>query len=61
MQEDDVITYHSSDMFLATHSDASYLSEPKARSRAGSHFFLSTTADYRSVAMNMIVMYKAVI
>ncbi len=44
-QEDAVITYHASDMILAAHSDASYLSEPKARSRAGGHFFLSTSAD----------------
>ena len=29
-------------MVLAAHSDASYLSEPKARSRAGGHFFLSS-------------------
>jgi hypothetical protein len=29
-------------MVLAVHSDASYLSEPKARSRAGGHFFLSS-------------------
>ena len=28
-------------MVLAIHSDASYLSEPRARSRAGGHFFLS--------------------
>jgi hypothetical protein len=40
-QEDAVITYRKSDMVLAIHSDASYLSEPKARSRAGGHFFLS--------------------
>jgi hypothetical protein len=40
-QEDAVITYRKSDMMLAIHSDASYLSEPKARSRAGGHFFLS--------------------
>ena len=44
-QEDAVLTYHASDMKLAAHSDASYLSEPKARSRAGGHFFLSTAAD----------------
>ena len=44
-QEDAVLTYHASNMILATHSDASYLSEPKARSRAGSHFFLSSNAD----------------
>jgi hypothetical protein len=29
-------------MILAIHSDASYLSEPKAQSRAGGHFFLSS-------------------
>ena len=28
-------------MKLTVHSDASYLSEPKPRSRAGGHFFLS--------------------
>ena len=43
-QEDTVITYTSSDMKLAVHSDASYLSEPKARSRAGRHLFLSNEA-----------------
>ena len=29
-------------MVLAAHSDASYLSKPQARSRAGGHFFLSS-------------------
>jgi hypothetical protein len=29
-------------MILAVHSDVSYLSEPKAQSRAGGHFFLSS-------------------
>lgn len=36
-----VITYRASDMVLAGHSDASYLSETRARSRAGGHFFMS--------------------
>ena len=40
-QEEKVLTYNSSDMKLAVHSDANYLSEPKSRSRAGGHFFLS--------------------
>jgi hypothetical protein len=40
-QEDAIVTYKASDMKLAIHSDASYLSEPKARSRAGGHFFLT--------------------
>ena len=31
-------------MILAVHSDAGYLNEPEAQSRAGGHFFLSTTA-----------------
>jgi hypothetical protein len=42
MQEDAVLSYHASDMVLAVHSSSSYLREPKARSRAGGHFFLSS-------------------
>ena len=30
----------ASEMILALHSDASYLSEPGAKSRAGGHFYL---------------------
>ena len=37
-QEEAVITYNASDMKLAAHSNASYLSKPQARSRAGGHF-----------------------
>ena len=40
-QEDAIVTFQASDMVLAVHSDASYLSEPNARSRAGGHFFLT--------------------
>jgi hypothetical protein len=36
-----IITYQASNMVLAGHSDASYLSETNARSRAGGHFFMS--------------------
>jgi len=39
---DAILTYKRSDMVLAIHSDASYLTEPKARSRVGGHFFLSS-------------------
>ena len=35
------ITYQASDMCLHVHSDASYLSAPKARNRTGAHFYLS--------------------
>ena len=43
-QDEAVVTYNASDMKLAVHSDASYLSKPNARSRAGGHFFLSNEA-----------------
>jgi hypothetical protein len=43
--EEAVLTYNSSKMILAAHSDASYLSEPNARSCAGGHFFLSNNAE----------------
>jgi hypothetical protein len=39
---DTILQYTASDMILHVHSDASYLSEPNARSRAGGLFFLST-------------------
>ena len=38
---DAIVTYYASDMVLEGHSDASYLSKLKARSRAGGHFFMS--------------------
>ena len=44
-QEEVAITYNASDMILAAHSDASYLSEPKAHSQACGHFFLSNNAE----------------
>ena len=40
-QEEAVLTYSANDMILAAHSDSRYPSEPKSRSRAGGHFFLS--------------------
>ena len=43
-QPDAIITYHTSDMVLSAHSDASYLSASKARSRARGHFFMSNNS-----------------
>ena len=34
-----ILTYKKSDMILAVHSDASYLSKLEARSRVGGHFY----------------------
>jgi hypothetical protein len=38
------IGYHESDMILHTHSDASYLSESEATSRAGIFFYMGNTS-----------------
>ena len=43
---DAIVTYRASEMVLAGHSDASYLSETKARSRAGGHFFMDSDTTY---------------
>ena len=40
-----IIRFHASQMILHVHSDASYLSETEARSRAGGFFFLSDHPD----------------
>ena len=40
-KDEAAITYNKSNMVLAVHSDAGYLNEPKARSRAGRHFLFS--------------------
>jgi hypothetical protein len=37
------IRYYASDMQLKIHSDASYLSEPNAKSRIGGYFFLGNS------------------
>ena len=39
---DAIIRFYKSDMILQIHSDASYLTAPKSRSRAGGHFFLGS-------------------
>ena len=58
-----IVTYKKSNMVLAIHSDASYLSEPKARSRAGGHFFLSDDKDdptNNGAVLNISKVIKAV-
>jgi hypothetical protein len=40
---DAAIRYYASDMQLKIHSDASYLSEPRAKSRIGGYFFLGNS------------------
>ena len=38
---DAAVTYRSSNMVLAAHSEAFYLLETKSRSRSGGHFFMA--------------------
>ncbi len=40
-QDKAVLTYKASNMVLAIHSNASYLSKPKAHSRTGGHMFMA--------------------
>jgi hypothetical protein len=40
-QEEAILTYRASKMVLAIHSNALYLSKPKARSQAGGHMFMA--------------------
>ena len=62
-QEEAVLTYHASDMKLACHSDAGYLNERNARSRAGGHFFLSNNDTFPPLngsILNIAQVIKAV-
>ena len=50
---DAIVRFYKSDMILNVHSDASYLSAPKARSRAAGYFFLgSMPEDGKPIALN---------
>jgi hypothetical protein len=44
-QEDAIVMYQARDVRLTIHSNALYLSESKACSRAGSHMFMAGTED----------------
>ena len=43
---DVIVTYHASNMILAGHSDASYLSKSKSRSRTGGGLLMSNNTEY---------------
>ena len=62
-QEQALLTYEELDMVLAVHSDASYLSESKARSRAGRYFFMSKDVSFPSnngVVLNIAQIMKTI-
>jgi hypothetical protein len=62
---DATIRYRASDMILKVHSDASYNSEPKARSRAGGHFYMgnrdSTAEDKQGTVLASTAIMNAVL
>ena len=60
---DAVVTYHASNMVLAGHSNALYLSKSNARSRAGGHFFISSNVELppnNSAVSTILQIIKAV-
>ncbi len=62
-QEDAIATYQASDMKLAIHSNASYLLEPKACSRASGHMFMAGTEEISiniGAVLNILQIIKAV-
>ncbi len=63
LQEDAIVTYRASNMKLAIHSNASYLSELKARSRAGGHMFMAGMEEIpinNGAVLNILQIIKAV-
>jgi hypothetical protein len=50
------IRYHASDMILYIHSDASYLSEREAKSRAGGFFYMGSSADTSNKLANRAIL-----
>ena len=54
----DYATTNISNMILAIHSDVSHLSEPKAKSRVGGHFFMSTDTAFPPIMSQYIIWHK---
>jgi hypothetical protein len=62
-QEDAILTYKASNMVLAIHSNASYLSKLKACSQAGGHIFMAgkeVIPTNNGTLLNILQMIKAV-
>jgi hypothetical protein len=55
------VRFHSSDMVLQVSSDASYLSEPEARSRTGVHFYLGNNDDRQQQINGPILCLSSII
>ena len=59
---DAVVRFRASDMVMNIHSDASYLSEPNARSRACGHFFMGALPiDGKPIKLNQCAILRFII
>jgi Reverse transcriptase (RNA-dependent DNA polymerase) len=54
------LRYYASDMILKVHSDASYNSEPQARSRVGGHFYMGKRNDDNDTNQGAILATTAI-
>ncbi len=62
-QKDTILTYKASNMVLATHINASYLSGPKARSQASGHMFMAEKEEIltnNGALLNILQIIRAV-
>ena len=57
---DVIMRFVASKMLLALHSDASYLSEPGAKSRAGGHFYLKDKTNRESNNSAILTLSKII-
>jgi hypothetical protein len=55
------VRFHASDMVLQVSSDASYISEPAARSRTGGHFYLGNNDDRQQQIKGPILCLSGII
>ena len=63
LQDEAIVTYCASDMKFTIHSNASYLSEQKAHSRAGGHMFVAGSEEIpisNGVILNILQIIKTV-
>jgi hypothetical protein len=63
LKEEAIVTYRASNMKLAIHSNALYLSEPKACSQAGGHMFMAGTEEIptnNGAILNILQIIKTV-
>jgi hypothetical protein len=55
------IRYHSSDMILHIHSDASYISENEAKSRAGGFFYMGSSTNSNKKLTNGAILIISIV